>query len=371
MKITKSTSLSFTVFILFSLIIHAFVLAGVRVFNPAPSFSLPYISVTSIETETPRRQILTKMKDLPWKDLKESDTNKEKVSAHPIEAGHHYLQTEGPKTPIAGDSNFMHDQNYVISEDKQGILQQNQISGPEMGKIHAVTEKIPVPGTRENSAVIKPVTERLKFDLYWLGMYVGSATLEAVYDNGIMKITSQAHSAPVLSTFYNVDDYAESRVVDGASANFRIKQHEGRYRSDKETIFDAKNKKITFFNYLKDKKDEHPIKSQVFWDVISGFYYLRTQPLEVGKTIFIDVFDSNKFLSVEVNVLGKERIELSDKSKIDTVIVKPIIKSEGLFQKKGDILIWLTDDENKVPVKIETEVPVGKVVAKLKDMSAP
>ena len=366
MKITKGPSLSFTVFILFSLLIHAFVLAGMRGVNPANSFSPPYISVTSIETETPRRQILTRMKDLPWKDLRESDTKEEKVPAHAIENKHQDLQTSGTEIPIAGDSNLIHDQNSLISENKQDIQQQNQISGPESKTIHEVKEIIP----KENSAVIKPVTERLKFDLYWLGIYVGSAVLEAVNDKGTMKITSQVHSAPVLSTFYKVDDYAESRVVDGVSANFRIIQHEGKYRSNKETIFDVQNKKITFFNYLKEKKDEHPIKSQVLWDVISGFYYLRTQLLEVGKTIFIDVFDSNKFLSVEVNVLGKERLELSDKSKIDTVIVKPILKSEGLFQKKGDILIWLTDDENKTPVKIETEVPVGKVVAKLKDMSA-
>ncbi|MGD1075305.1 MAG: DUF3108 domain-containing protein, partial [Thermodesulfovibrionales bacterium] len=43
-----------------------------------------------------------------------------------------------------------------------------------------------------------------------------------------------------------------------------------------------------------------------------------------------------------------------------------ILKTEGLFQKKGDILIWLTDDDIRIPVKVETEVPIGKVVATLK-----
>jgi hypothetical protein len=48
-----------------------------------------------------------------------------------------------------------------------------------------------------------------------------------------------------------------------------------------------------------------------------------------------------------------------------------VLKSDGIFQKKGDILIWLTDDTKRTPVKVETEVPVGKVVAKLRDFQQP
>jgi len=53
---------------------------------------------------------------------------------------------------------------------------------------------------------------------------------------------------------------------------------------------------------------------------------------------------------------------------LGTVIVKPELKSEGLFQSKGDILIWLTDDEKRIPVKVETKVPVGNIVARLSSL---
>ena len=212
---------------------------------------------------------------------------------------------------------------------------------------------------------VTAMRERLYFRIYWLGIYVGHATIEAVHSNGVVTITSSAHSAPFLSVLYKVEDFAESRMMNGMPFQFRIKQHEGRYRSDKETIFDLPNRKITFFNYLKNTKDEHTIADLQVWDVLSGFYYLRTQILEVGKTIFIDVFDSNKFLSVAVYVLGKERIVTPERGAVDTVKIKPVLHSDGLFQKKGDVFVWLTDDESKVPVKVETEVPVGKVTAKL------
>ena len=213
----------------------------------------------------------------------------------------------------------------------------------------------------------KSTKEKLFFDIYWLGIYVGKAILEASHDNGILRITSQAYSAPFISAFYKVEDHAESLIIEGIPVSFRIKQREGRYRSDKETIFDMSNRMVTYFNYLKGFKDEHIMKNGFTWDVISGFFYLRTQPLDIGKTIFIDIFDSNKFYKAKVEVLRKEKIEIPNRGEVSTVIVKPELQSEGLFQSKGDVLIWLTDDEKKIPVRIQTKVPVGNVVAELKD----
>ncbi len=219
-----------------------------------------------------------------------------------------------------------------------------------------------------NTALSKFRREKLSYSLYWFGIHVGNAELEAVGSPDKVIIKCQVHSTPAISAFYKVDDHSESEVINGAPVNFRIKQHEGKYRSDKETVFDPDKKHVTFFNYRKGTKNDYPIQTSELWDLISGFYYLRTQPFEVGKTICIDIFDSDKFFQAEVNVIGKERIEFSATEILDTVKVKPVLKSEGLFQNKGDILIWLTDDDNKTPVKVETKVPIGKVVAILKSL---
>ncbi|OHE56029.1 MAG: hypothetical protein A2Z47_00660 [Thermodesulfovibrio sp. RBG_19FT_COMBO_42_12] len=216
--------------------------------------------------------------------------------------------------------------------------------------------------------IARSTREKLYFDIYWFGIYAGNAVLEAINDNGVLRISSQVHSAPLISVFYKVEDYAESVIMDGIPVNFKIKQHEGRHRGDKETIFDMNNKNVTFFNYLKGARKEHVITNGVVWDVMSGFYYLRTQPLEIGKAVYIDIFDSNKFFQAEINVLRKEKITIPNMGEVDTVIVKPELKSEGLFRSNGDILIWLTDDERRIPVKLETKTPVGSVVAKLSSL---
>ncbi len=216
--------------------------------------------------------------------------------------------------------------------------------------------------------IVSARRERFFFEIYWLGVYVGKAVLDASHQDDTLKITSQVHSAPFISTFYKVDDFAESTVRGNVPVRFRIRQREGKYRSDKETIFDSDGGRIVYFDYLKGTRVEHTVADRILWDVISGFFYLRTCSMEAGKTVNIDVFDSNKFLTSEVAVLGKERVQVADRGEVDAIVVRPVLKSEGLFQSKGEIRIWLSDDEDRVPLRVETKVPIGKVVAELKRM---
>jgi hypothetical protein len=224
---------------------------------------------------------------------------------------------------------------------------------------------ISTPDNPEPSQILRGKKEKLFFNIYWLGIYVGNAVLEAVNDKDGLRITSRVNSTPFISTFFTVEDFAESLIIRGRATHFRIKQHEGRYKTDRETIFDVSTGKITYFDYRKGKRNEHSING-VVWDVVSGFYFLRTQPLTVGKTVYLNVFDSNKLLKAEVSVLRREQISVSGRGEVRTVLVKPDLKSEGLFHRKGDIFIWLTDDEARIPVRVETRVSIGRVIAEIK-----
>lgn len=108
------------------------------------------------------------------------------------------------------------------------------------------------------------------------------------------------------------------------------------------------------------------MKKRPVWDVISGFYHLRTLLLDVGETLSLDIFDSNKMLKTEVHVLRKEKVAFPGRGDVEALVVKPVLRTEGLFKHKGDILIWLTQDESRIPVRVETRVSIGKVVAQLK-----
>jgi hypothetical protein len=224
------------------------------------------------------------------------------------------------------------------------------------------------------------IPERLTYDLTWAGIKAGEAVLE-VRDNGShIQFISKATSAKWVSVFYHVEDIVVSTLKKQKTEditqktekdfmlipeNYRMKIKEGRHRRDKESIFDYAAKKVTYINYLDNEKTIFDINDSTF-DPLSCFYYVRRLPLEVGKSIFIDVFDSKKLYKVEIQVLKRESID-TPLGTFNAIVIKPIMKSEGIFYRKGDILIWLTDDEKRIPVLLKTKVAVGSVKAVLVD----
>ncbi len=84
----------------------------------------------------------------------------------------------------------------------------------------------------------------------------------------------------------------------------------------------------------------------------------------MGRPEYIDIFDSKKLWNTEVQVLRKERVRVPA-GEFDTIVIKPLLKSEGVFMKKGEIYIWLTDDDKKIPVMIKSKVKIGNFKVKL------
>jgi len=258
-------------------------------------------------------------------------------------------------------------------------------------------------------AVSFHVPEKLIYDLTWTGIKAGTASLEIKDDGNNVRIISTAQSAKWVSVFYTVDDRIESTLIKnekfmsqrntkdkenypspiplpqgegargrvkevfsgennhsefiGKPLNYRIKIREGRHRRNKEVIFDLNNKKATYLDYIQNERKEFDIPAFVF-DPISSFYHIRTVQLDIGKPVYVTIFDSKKVWNVEVQVLRKEKVNLPIGT-FDTIVIKPLMKSEGVFYRKGEILIWLTDDNKRIPVKLETKVVIGSVVATL------
>lgn len=214
------------------------------------------------------------------------------------------------------------------------------------------------------------IPEKLVYDLTWTGVKAGTATLEVVNDKETLRVISTANSANWVSVFYKVEDRVETVLAKGKSdiflarpQSYRLKISEGRHRRDKEVIYDHAQKKAVFIDHLDKDRKEFPISEHTF-DPLSVLYYVRTLKLEVGKSVYMDIFDSKKLWNVEVKVLRRERIS-SILGDVETVVVKPLMKSEGIFNRKGDMLIWLTNDQKRIPVKMQTKVAVGSITATL------
>ncbi|MDP1758490.1 MAG: DUF3108 domain-containing protein [Thermodesulfovibrionales bacterium] len=213
------------------------------------------------------------------------------------------------------------------------------------------------------------IPEKFEYELTWTGVKAGTATLEITRTGNDIKIFSTAQSANWVSVFYTVDDRVEavltkksSLMFVGEPVNYRLRIREGRHRRDKEVIFNSGNK-VTYIDHINNEKQNFDVPSLIF-DPLSSFYYLRTLKLVVGEPVYITMFDSKKVWNVEVQVLRKEKVTLPTGT-VDTILIKPLMKSEGIFYKKGDIYIWLTDDEKRIPVKLQTKVAIGSINALL------
>jgi len=223
-------------------------------------------------------------------------------------------------------------------------------------------------------AFVSPVSalsipEKLVYDLTWTGIKAGTATQEIHADDGETRIISTARSADWITTFFPVEDRIET-VLAGAGPGkiglpkvYRLKIREGNHRRDKEVLFDHGNGVAHYKDNLNGDKREISIPAATL-DTLSSFYYVRTLKLEVGKPVFLTIFDNKKIWNVEVKVLKKEKIKTKLGS-FDTIVIKPLMQSEGILEKKGDMYIWLTDDERLLPVKMKTKVKVGSITATL------
>lgn len=224
------------------------------------------------------------------------------------------------------------------------------------------------------AAISFSIPERLEYDLTWAGIKAGDAVLEVKNDGSNIQFISKANSAKWVSIFYKVEDVVVSilrrtangdfnKKFAGIPYNYKIKLREGRRKKDREIILDHASKKATYINYLNKEKRVFSI-TETTLDPLSSFYYIRTLPLEVGKSVYVEIFDSKKIYKAEVQVLKKEIVE-TPAGIFNTILIKPLIKSEGIFYRRGDLFIWLTDDDRRIPVMLKTKVSLGAVKAVL------
>jgi Protein of unknown function (DUF3108) len=211
------------------------------------------------------------------------------------------------------------------------------------------------------------IGEYFQFSIDWNGLNGGSSlmqvqNLQRVGGRRAYRIVSKTESNSFVSKFYKVRDRAESYIDAESLYTLRFIKHlrEGGYKSDVDIRFDQPSRRATYSDGTTF------VVSPGVHDVLSAFYFVRTRPLPDGATMIVPTHDNKKSYEMEVKVHKRERIEVPA-GKFNCVLVEPILKSEGVFKSKGSILVWLTDDERRMPVLVRTKVPVGSINVALTD----
>lgn len=179
----------------------------------------------------------------------------------------------------------------------------------------------------------------------------------------------------VFSSIYAVDDRAET-FLDYETLlpyNMAIDVKESKKLSTIRSYFDWKKmkafyweKKITKKNGVEEKSFDWSIEPYA-QNIFSAIFYLRTFTLTPGKVIQFKVADNKKNMVVKGHVLRRETIK-TDIGELKTVVIKPEVEIDGIFKPMGEVFFWLTDDDRKFVVRIESKIKIGTIIASLKEI---
>ncbi|MCG3113622.1 MAG: DUF3108 domain-containing protein [Candidatus Manganitrophus sp. SB1] len=211
--------------------------------------------------------------------------------------------------------------------------------------------------------------ERLTYDITYFGAKAGIAVMEVMEKTRlkgreVYHIVSTAQSNDFVSLFYPVDDRVESYIdVEGFYSHFiKVKQHQGKRRREKVISFDQTQHRAVQFKNNKEKVFEVPPQVQ---DSLSSLYFFRVKnTIDVGRSVFIDVHESEKNWVLEIRGLARERVT-TPVGTFNTIKVQAKVQYEGLFMDKGDVFIWFSEDEKRIPVMMQSKIKIGTITAVL------
>lgn len=215
--------------------------------------------------------------------------------------------------------------------------------------------------------------EKLTYTISWSNVFsAGTAVMEVKKEKAedghdVLRFSSTANSIGMVDKFYKVRDVVHS-IVDHRtlqSISYDMSSVHGKKKKLRTLHFDHGKKTVTYSVDGIKASLEIPENTQ---DALSSLYFLRTKPDFIeGKTLVVDIHDSGKNWSVEVHVLGREKIK-TPAGEFSTVKVKTYPKYEGVFMHKGEIFMWFTDDNRRIPVLMKSTITIGSVMATLTDM---
>jgi len=219
----------------------------------------------------------------------------------------------------------------------------------------------------ENNAFQKG--EQLVFEVAFGPLVAGTATMsipdtQTVKGRPCYHIVTTARSTKFVDTFYKVRDRIETFIDMEGLFPWKFSKHlrEGSYKTDQFVDYDQTKGKI----YYKKKNTKDTIDAPLYIQgVLSSFYFVRTVPLEVRNSFDIDNFGDGKIYPLKILVHKKDRIKVPA-GEFDCIIIEPVMREEGIFNREGRLAIWLTDDKRRMPVLMKSKLPIGSIDVRLK-----
>ena len=215
--------------------------------------------------------------------------------------------------------------------------------------------------------------EWLKFRMSYSNLFnAGYSTIEVKETTNNKKeafhIIGKGKSTGFMSWFFKVEDNYESFMYKESLKPYRFirKIDEGGYTKDKEILFDYQTNKATVKDYKHNTVKNYPISSNI-QDILSSLYFLRNQNisnLKIGEEIELQLFFDQEITNFKLHFLGREIVRTKF-GKIKALKFRPLVQAGRVFKEQESVTIWISDDANKIPLRIKASLAIGSLRADL------
>ncbi len=206
------------------------------------------------------------------------------------------------------------------------------------------------------------VGERLTYQAKVNFMNAGQATMSV---EGVETIRDHPTYHTIFTVkgrvlFFHVDDHYESWFDTTTLVSLHHVQHIDESNNKIDKVYDFyPERRVYVRNGQENPSVEQPL------DEGSFIYFMRSVPLEVGKTYEFNRYYQPAKNPVVIKVDRREHISVPA-GEFDAIVLKPVIKSKGLFGENGQAEVWFSADSNRTLLKLKSKLPVGTLYLELK-----
>lgn len=220
--------------------------------------------------------------------------------------------------------------------------------------------------------------EKLTYAITWsvfpAGEVTSSVSATGSGPGDAYHIDATARSSGVVSLLYNIDNAYHATASSRTLCSLQIEKtiNEGRRHKQTHIVFDGATHEA-ILNERDMGKAGHPLKHAensipgCVEDIVTAFYYLRRQPMQVGDKISVPVNDGSKTHTVIVDVQAREQIKTPLGLRY-AFRLEPRALGD-LYKKKGRMLIWISDDPERLPLRIKAMMLIGTITGTLESVS--
>ncbi|MVM38910.1 DUF3108 domain-containing protein [Spirosoma sp. HMF3257] len=197
-----------------------------------------------------------------------------------------------------------------------------------------------------------------------------SPTLYKVNDRPCYRVNVDGRTVGAFDLVTRIRDTWRSYIDTSAilPQKFYTSLQENKYRKEENITFNHETNTVKAEE--RTEKDVFKVPDNVH-DLISGYYFLRTidfNKLSSGQIIEVPAFYDDTIYNMKVRYRGKDVVK-AKAGKINVIKLNPVLPSNQLFKDEEAIRIFVSDDANKVPIKVEVDFFVGSMVMDLKQNS--